>query len=155
MGDTLLAHGPAGNFTLSSAPGTPLLFVAGGTGFAPVKAMIESLLSAPDPGRRIDLVWGNSNPDDFYDLDAIAGWLRTHPALNVVLAVEHAVPPLSPPPGVKTVTGRVDQALASLAGLAGHDAYLAGPPAMLTGAVAALEQAGVPRARTRVDSFGG
>lgn len=46
VGDTLTAHGPAGNFTLASHPGTPTVFVAGGTGFAPIKAMLEARLAS-------------------------------------------------------------------------------------------------------------
>jgi CDP-4-dehydro-6-deoxyglucose reductase len=154
VGDILIGIGPAGHFTLSSHPDTPLLFVAGGTGFAPIKAMLESQLTHPGD-RPITLVWGNPESDDFYDLDQIDQWLRTYPALRVVLAIEHPQDRPDLPAGTETVTGRIDHALSNLDGLTGIDAYVAGPPAMIAATLTALDHAGVPRAQVHVDSFGG
>ena len=153
LGDTLVGHGPAGHFTLASRPDTPLLFVAGGTGFAPIKAMLEAQLAHPGD-RPIRLVWGNPDPDDFYDLDAISDWQRRYPALRVVLAVEHTNRPLEVA-GAETMTGRVDHALAGLGPMPGFDAYVAGPPVMITAILAELDRAGIARSQTHVDSFGG
>lgn len=154
VGDTLIGHGPAGQFTLASRLDTPLLFVAGGTGFAPIKAMLESQLAHPGD-RPIRPVWGNPDPDDFYDLEVVSHWLRRYPALRIILAVEHTDRPLDAPAGAETFLGRADHAVSSLGDMKGFDAYLAGPPAMITASLAALDRAGIPRGQTHVDSFGG
>jgi CDP-4-dehydro-6-deoxyglucose reductase len=154
VGDTLVAHGPAGNFTMSSLPNASLLFVAGGTGFAPIKAMIESQL-ALGIERSIYLVWGNSVTSDFYDLDDIANWITKSPLFHVVLAVENENVQLNVPKGVTLFKGRVDQAVGSLKNLQNYDAYVAGPPAMVAPTLAALRGASIPRANIHIDSFGG
>jgi CDP-4-dehydro-6-deoxyglucose reductase len=153
MGDTLIAHGPAGNFTLSSPPSASLLFVAGGTGFAPIKAMLESLLTL-DLDRSIYLVWGNRQAGDFYNLDDLRTWVRSSPLFQVVLAVETDDAQLNVPTGVTIFKGRVDQAIANLKDMSNFEAYVAGPPAMVVPTLAALDTLGIPRAHIRVDSFG-
>jgi len=153
IGDTLIAHGPAGNFTISSPPSTSLFFVAGGTGFAPIRAMLESLLTL-DLDRSIYLVWGNRQAGDFYDLDDLSTWVRTSPLFQVVLAVETDDAQLKVPTGMTIFKGRVDEAIASLKDVGNFDAYVAGPPAMVVPTLVALDALGIPRAHIRVDSFG-
>jgi CDP-4-dehydro-6-deoxyglucose reductase len=152
-GDVVDARGPVGGFTFRSPVDVPLVFVAGGTGFAPIKALIEAQL-ALTPQRRIFLVWGNGNADDFYGLDELATWCRADPNMHVVVAVEQPEPHLDVPAGITMVTGRIDDAIATLGALAGADAYVAGPPVMMPAVIRALTQAGVAHDRVLVDSFG-
>ena len=153
-GDVVRGRGPLGEFTLRSAPGTPLVFVAGGTGLAPLKAMIEQQL-ALDPTRAMRLFWGVGSRDDLYELDILAGWQERDPHLRCTVAVEHGPLPEGLTSGVHSVTGRLAEAIAVDAPvLAGSDAYIAGPPVMMPSVVAALAQSGVDRERIRVDSFG-
>lgn len=51
----------------------PILFIAGGTGFAPIKAMIEQLLADSDP-RPFELFWGARSQSDLYMDDKVAKW---------------------------------------------------------------------------------
>lgn len=51
----------------------PIIFVAGGTGFAPVKAMIEQLLANGD-GRQVELYWGARSPSDLYMNERVNQW---------------------------------------------------------------------------------
>ena len=51
----------------------PLIFFVRGTGFAPVKAMLEAMALCHDR-RALHLYWGVATPDDFYLLDLIHGW---------------------------------------------------------------------------------
>jgi len=153
-GDTLQARGPLGHFTLGSPPQTPLLFIAGGTGFAPIKAMIEQQL-ALDAKRDMLLVWGTGTREDLYELDVLADWARRDAHLRITLAVSHGPLPEGLPAGVLAQSGDIAQALASEGdSLAGRDAYVAGPPAMMPSVAAALTQCGIAREHTRVDSFG-
>ncbi len=56
FGSTVEARGPLGRFPIHSEPDTPLVFVGGGTGFAPIKAMMEQQLTL-DPHRDMVLFW--------------------------------------------------------------------------------------------------
>lgn len=51
----------------------PIVFIAGGTGFAPVKAMIESLLAKDDP-RQLELYWGARTSSDLYFDQQVRTW---------------------------------------------------------------------------------
>ena len=153
-GDAVQARGPLGHFTLRSEPATPLVFVAGGTGFAPVKAMIEQQLSL-DPKREMLLFWGVGVREDIYETDAIAGWAQRDASLRITVAVDHGPLPDGLPAGIEAVSGGVAQAIAAFrAKLAGYDAYVAGPPSMMPSVAVALAGKGVDRDRIRVDSFG-
>ena len=105
-GDAVQARGPLGHFTLSSEPATPLVFVAGGTGFAPVKAMIEQQLSL-DPKREMLLFWGVGVREDIYETDAIAGWAQRDASLRITVAVDHGPLPDGLPAGIEAVSGGV------------------------------------------------
>ncbi len=68
--DILRMEGPLGTFFLREESAKPIVFVASGTGFAPIKAMIESAL-AKGIQRPMTLYWGGRRPKDLY-LDALA-----------------------------------------------------------------------------------
>ncbi len=150
-GDVVKARGPQGHFTLRSAPGTPLIFVAGGTGFAPIKAMIEQQL-AIGPSADIRLFWGAGVREDLYELDILGRWTQPKVRVTCTLAVDHGPLPEALPAGVSAISGSVAQAIG--ASLAGYDGYVAGPPAMMSSVVDALAAAGIERDRIRIDSFG-
>lgn len=153
-GDVVKARGPQGHFTLRSAPDTPLVFVAGGTGFAPIKAMIEQkvLLGLT---ANVRLFWGAAIREDLYDLDVLGAWMQRDTKLHCTVAVDHGPLPDALPPSVQAVSGGVAQTItASGVNLVGYDAYVAGPPAMMSSVVEALAKEGVDRERVRVDSFG-
>ena len=153
-GGSVQARGPLGHFTLRSAPVTKLVFVAGGTGFAPVKAMIEQQLTL-DPKRELRLFWGVGVREDIYETDVLAGWTRRDANLRIAIAVDHGPLPGGLPAGIVALSGVVAQAIAATsAKLAGYDGYVAGPPAMMPAVVEALAGQGVERERIRVDSFG-
>ena len=77
-------EGPAGAFTLrDTLPGTPLLFVAGGTGIAPLRSMIREALSAGHTGN-IALVYSARNPSEFAYLDE---WRELADAKRITLTL--------------------------------------------------------------------
>lgn len=153
-GDTVQVRGPQGRFTLRSAPGTPLIFIAGGTGFAPIKAMIEQQLAL---GLHADLrlIWGVGQREDVYELDILAAWAASDAHVHTTLAIDHGPLPSELPPGVTAMAGSAAHALAAGgAALTGYDAYVAGPPAMMSSVLEELQRKGVSRDRIHVDSFG-
>jgi len=154
VGDVVTARGPLGAFTMRSGPDRPLAFVARGTGFAPLKALIEQQL-AMFPAREMRLFWGATTSADFYDLDAIAAWLRSDPNLRVTLVARSFSDDFIPPAGATTTVGRVSDAVAdSGLSLSGYDAYVAGPRVTVADSFAALQSRGVSTDRIFADSYG-
>lgn len=143
----LRVQGPLGNFHLRTASGLPVVFLAGGTGFAPIKAIIENALLAP-PRREMHLYWGVRSERDLYLPDLPREWARTHPRL-------HFVPVLSEPePGWSGRTGLVHEAvLADLPDLSGYEVYASGPPPMVTAAREVFPEHGLDSERLFFDSF--
>jgi CDP-4-dehydro-6-deoxyglucose reductase len=154
VGDVLQGRGPLGNFTITSPSDTPLVFVARGTGFAPIKAMIEQQL-ALTPTRDLVLFWGATEAVDFYGLEALAGWQRTNPHFVTVLVARTIPEGFVPPAGLHVEVGTVYEAIKrSPLNLANRDAYVAGPRKTTTLAVSALRERGVAQGRIKVDSYG-
>lgn len=106
VGDTLQAHGPMGSFALRSKANTPLVFIAGGTGFAPIKAMIEQQLSH-QPQSSIKLFWGLHSYEDLYEEDLLEQWVKNNPNLQVALAISHTDLPKELPEGITVLKNNV------------------------------------------------
>jgi len=89
--DILRFEGPLGSFFLHESE-KPIVFVASGTGFAPVKAIIESAFKH-EIGRPMTLYWGARRPKDLY-LDALARqWAAEYPALfEYIPVISDALP---------------------------------------------------------------
>jgi CDP-4-dehydro-6-deoxyglucose reductase len=66
--DLLRFEGPLGTFALRNTPTTNLIFLATGTGIAPVKAILEQLKVDPElsGGKRLWVYWGSRHPQDIY-----------------------------------------------------------------------------------------
>jgi CDP-4-dehydro-6-deoxyglucose reductase len=153
-GDRVHVRGPLGHFTMRSPLDHPLLFVAGGTGFAPIKALIEQQLKLA-PQREMQLFWGLRDLHDCYALERIVAWARQSTNLHIVLAAERGIGALRIPHGVQVMEGNVAQALRqSPLPITGHDAYIAGPPGMIPFVVEVLHEAGITPEHTVIDSFG-
>lgn len=152
VGDRLKARGPLGAFTFRSLPEVPLLFVAGGTGFAPIHALLEQQIRF-QPARDMVLVWGMHSATQFYDLDGLAALALAAPGLKIVLAAEDGAR-ADLPRSVTLVEGSVLDALASAPLVTGRDIYVAGPPTLLRALSADLTRRGVDQRRIHIDSFG-
>ena len=85
QGITLTLELPFGNCTLAKLnPNNPILLIAGGTGFAPIHAMLEQLLAQHDT-RPTTLYWVTRSPDDLYFKDALQNWKNEQRNFNFVL----------------------------------------------------------------------
>ena len=152
VGDSVQARGPLGGFTMRSLSETPLLFVAGGTGLAPVLSLLRQQTRF-HAARDMVLVWGAKQANDFYALDDVRHLLGEAPHLRVTLAVEAGEPPQSE--RMSVVHGTVLDALARDRTMTtGRDIYAAGPPVMLRQLALELNSAGVSNERVHIDSFG-
>lgn len=145
-------EGPHGCFFVrdeEGAPKRPIIFVAGGTGFAPIKGMIEQLIEQQDK-RPFYLYWGVREQRDLY-LDKLAKkWARQLEALRYI-------PVLSDEPDSTEWHGRtgyVHEAVAQdFDDLGGYDVYMAGPPPMIEAAKTAFSDKGLPEEQLFYDSF--
>lgn len=140
-------EGPLGTFFFRRSSDRPALLLGGGTGFAPLKAIVEELIHAGDE-RPLELFWGVTTAEDLYALELIERWQKTHPALNFTPVV------VKPDAGWRGETGFVHEAvLRRHPDLSACDVYMSGPPAMIHAARPAFIQAGVPEERLFYDSF--
>ena len=153
VGQVLKARGPLGDFTVRSPVDTPLVFVAGGSGFAPIEAMVEQQLSLGS-ARGIALFWCVEHSRELYHLDRIEHWARAHPGFSCTLAVRDSAKGFDPPAGCTLFRGGADEALrASAVAVASCDAYVAGPPAMMRPVTKALVERGVEPWHIHADAY--
>jgi CDP-4-dehydro-6-deoxyglucose reductase len=153
IGDNLKVRGPLGTFTIKS----PLLFVAGSTGFAPIKSMIEQQLTLSS-NRRIILIWGAHTFSEFYEFELIDKWLKTNPNFTCIFAtrkINSQDRSLIPDKSwlVQESLNNVIEEESKL-DLSICDAYVAGPPSMMPSIIKTLNSKGIPIERIKVDSFG-
>ncbi|MBE1160290.1 2Fe-2S iron-sulfur cluster-binding protein [Dyella acidiphila] len=148
-GDTLPIEGPLGTFVPREDSERPMVFMAGGTGFAPVKAIVEHFL-ALGTRRAIEVYWGARNREDLYLQPLAEGWaaqahrLRFHAVLSDPQQAQAA--------GIRA--GLVHEAvLHDQPDLAGHDVYMSGPPPMIDAGRRLFVEAGLPEDRLYYDSF--
>lgn len=129
-GDTLEFEGPLGRFTLNDSE-RPILFVAGATGFAPVKSILEDAF-ARGIQRPMALYWGVRRHEDLYLLEQVEAWQREHPNFRFVPVLSDP-PPDDPWPGRR---GLVHEAmLADHPSLVGYEVYACGSVKMVEAAV--------------------
>ncbi|PJD92424.1 MAG: NAD(P)H-flavin reductase [Legionella sp.] len=84
LGQSVTLSLPYGQCDLSHLqPQKPILFLAAGTGFVPIRAMIEQLLYQSDT-RRIALYWGVANADDLYDHTSLDNWQHALPRFRYI-----------------------------------------------------------------------
>ncbi|MEP7058014.1 MAG: CDP-6-deoxy-delta-3,4-glucoseen reductase [Caldimonas sp.] len=128
--EILRFEGPLGTFYLREDSDKPVIFVAGGTGFAPIKAMIEHMLHHRI-AREMVLYWGARRQRDLYLPDLPGRWQSEHPNFTFI-------PVLSEPAGDDAWPGRtgfVHQAvLDDFRDLSGYQIYACGAPPMIDAA---------------------
>ena len=150
-GTLLRIEGPLGQFWFRNESKRPALMVGGGTGYAPLRAMLRQLLATNDP-RPILLYWGGRAPGDLYEHDWLEHVAATRPGFEyrpVLSAVDGDVPEWGGRRGVVH-----EAVLADLAGELGrYDVYASGPPAMIEAIRASFLERGLPRGQLFFDSF--
>lgn len=128
--DILRIEGPFGSFFLREDSDKPIVFVASGTGFAPIKAVIEHALHVGNK-RPMTLYWGGRRPRDIYMMDLALGWAANVAGFRFVPVVSDALPE----DGWQGRTGFVHlAALADFPDLSGHQVYACGAPVVVDAA---------------------
>ena len=134
-GDTLRLGAPVGTALCGYRAGRrDLLLIAGGTGLAPLRSIVEDLAGTGDR-RGVALVVGAETEADLYDLPALRALHTALPSLRVGLAVARGHPgPAQPGTAVEVVLRERDWSQ--------RDIYVCGSPGMVAGTTAALHRAG-------------
>jgi len=142
-------EGPLGSFFLREDSDRPIVLMAGGTGFAPIKSIIEHAL-AVGIKRPMHLFWGVRARRDLYLGELAERWAAEHDHLRFT-------PVLSEPAEDDQWEGQRgfvhDAVVHAYPDLSGHQVYMSGPPPMIDAARTAFRAAGLPRDELFFDSF--
>ena len=89
--DILRFEGPLGSFFLREDSKKPIIFLAAGTGFAPIKSIIEQMQSKKIH-RPIELYWGGRRPSDLYLNDLCKTWEKDIPNFKYIPVISDGLP---------------------------------------------------------------
>ncbi len=128
--DILRFEGPQGTFFLREDSAKPMILLASGTGFAPIKAVIEYAASK-NTQRPMVLYWGGRRPHDLYQTDLAHQWEKTLANFRFVPVVSDAMPE----DHWSGRTGFVHRAvMEDFPDLSGHQVYACGAPIVVQSA---------------------
>jgi NAD(P)H-flavin reductase len=145
VGDVLRLGPPVGNLTLDTASDRDLLLVAGDTGLAPLKALIDQI-ARHGPARRVDLFVGFRSEDQYYDAADLQRLQQENPWLTVTVAVsDDKISALE--------QGDVPDVVMRHGPWTSREVCVAGPAPMVDDTLARLRQHGVPEKRLHSEVF--
>ena len=147
--EILRIEGPYGSFFLREDSDKPIVLLASGTGFAPIKALIEHM-QHKGITRPVTLYWGGRRPADLYQNAWVEAQCAAMPNLRYVPVVSDA----QPEDNWTGRTGFVHQAvLQDFPDLSGHQVYACGAPIVVESAHRDYVAAGLPDEEFYADSF--
>jgi CDP-4-dehydro-6-deoxyglucose reductase len=145
----LRIEGPFGSFYYRDNSEKPMIMVAGGTGFAPIKGIIEHMLHN-NIKREVTLYWGAKAGADLYMPELPQAWVKQYPHIKFIPVLSDAVAE----DNWQGRTGLVHQAvLDDIADLSAYEVYCCGAPAMVEVAHVSFQQAGLPEDAFYSDAF--
>ncbi|MFE7775588.1 globin domain-containing protein [Streptomyces sp. NPDC057445] len=137
-GDVLRLGPPAGSMTVDHTTDSGLLCLGGGTGIAPIKALVEDVAEHGER-RPVEVFYGARSDHDLYDIDTMLRLQQSHPWLHVRPVVDGRA--------------QLPDAVREYGPWNEYDAYLSGPIGMIRSGVDALRGIGIPFDRIRHDSL--
>ncbi|MBN1671347.1 MAG: 2Fe-2S iron-sulfur cluster binding domain-containing protein [Kiritimatiellae bacterium] len=148
QGDTVRINGPYGEFRLSDTD-APVVFIAGGSGMAPIKSMLHAMRNSGS-ARQATYFFGVNKEEDLFLVELMREFEAHLPAFRFV--------PVVAQPGAGSgwsgETGLVTEAVRRhLRDGRGCEAYLCGSPGMIDAAVAVLRELGTPADKIYYDKF--
>lgn len=145
----LRLQGPLGTFFLREDSPRPIILIGGGTGFAPLKGMLEHAFHI-GLDRPLQLYWGARAKVDLYLDELPRRWAAEHPNFRYTPVLSEP----RPEDGWTGRTGWVHEAVAAdYPELSGYDVYMSGPPPMIEAARPAFAAQGLPAEQLFYDSF--
>jgi NAD(P)H-flavin reductase/hemoglobin-like flavoprotein len=145
-GDVLRLGHSTGTMVGERAATRDVVCVAGGTGLAPMKGIIDDM-TRWNWYRRVHLFFGARRPEELYDLPAVQALSRQHTWLTVVPAV-------SDDWRYRGEQGNIADVVVRYGTWTDHDIYIAGSPAMVRSTIDRFLTMGVSMSRIRFDAFG-
>jgi CDP-4-dehydro-6-deoxyglucose reductase len=128
--EILRLEGPFGSFFLREDSDLPIVMLASGTGFAPIKSIVEHMIHE-NINRPITLYWGGRRPTDLYMNELVENWASTVPHFTYVPVISDALPE----DGWTGRTGFVHRAvMQDFPDLSGHQVYACGAPIVVESA---------------------
>lgn len=128
--EILRVEGPFGSFFLREDSNLPIVMLASGTGFAPIKAIIEHMIHQ-GIDRPVSLYWGGRRPADLYMHSLVEQWAQSQPNFKYVPVVSNALPE----DDWHGRTGFVHRAVMDdFPSLMGHQVYACGAPIVVESA---------------------
>jgi CDP-4-dehydro-6-deoxyglucose reductase len=148
--DILRFEGPLGTFFLREESDKPIVLLASGTGFAPVKALVEHLMHLKST-RPVRLYWGGRRPQDLYMDELCQAWTTTMPDFQYVPVISDALSE----DNWQGRTGYVHAAvMQDIPDLSGWQVYACGAPVMVDAARSEyVAQCGLPADEFFADAF--
>lgn len=137
-GDVLRLGPPAGSMTVDHSTDNGLLCLGGGTGIAPIKALVEDVAEHGDR-RPVEVFYGARSGHDLYDIDTMMRLQKTFPWLSVRPVTEDQA--------------QLPDAVRQYGPWNEYEAYLSGPPGMIRRGIDTLRGIGIPAERIRHDSL--
>lgn len=145
----LRIEGPFGSFYYRDESEKPMIMVAGGTGFAPVKGIVEHMIHH-NIKREVTIYWGAKTREDLYMPELPQAWAEAYPHIKFIPVLSDALLEDK----WQGRTGLVHQAvLDDLADLSTYEVYCCGAPAMVEVAHISFLQAGLPEDAFYSDAF--
>lgn len=128
--EILRLEGPFGSFFLREDSHLPIVMLASGTGFAPIKSIVEHMVYQ-NINRPITLYWGGRRPGDLYFNELVEQWVKTIPDFTYVPVISDALPE----DGWTGRTGFVHRAvMQDFPDLSGYQVYACGAPIVVDSA---------------------
>lgn len=142
-------EGPLGSYFLREDSDRPIILMGGGTGFAPLKGMLEHAFHI-NLDRPIHLFSGVRSKRDLYMDDMVKQWLTQHPNLKYTAVLSD---PMAEDEW-QGETGMVHESVVKhYPDLSGFDVYLSGPPPMVKAGMDLFYEKGLPETQIYSDSF--
>ena len=141
--------GPLGTFFLREDSDRPAILIGGGTGFAPIKGILEHAFHT-GVQKPLHLFWGVRAKRDLYLEELPARWLQDHPNFSYTPVLSEPMPE----DNWSGATGYVsDTVIREYPDLSGHDVYMGGPPIMVEAGHKLFMQHGLDESRFFSDAF--
>lgn len=145
-GELIRLAAPMGTMVLNRRCTRDIVFMAGGTGLAPIRALLEELTTF-NRTRWVHLFFGVKDRFDLYDLPYLQALAESYPWLSVV-------PICSNDPDWGGEVGTIADVVTRYGPWRKHDFFVSGSPAMIRTSLRALSNLKVPHTRIRYDAFG-
>ncbi|MEV0190280.1 globin domain-containing protein [Kitasatospora purpeofusca] len=153
-GDVLRLGPAVGGMTLDDTDGGDLLLVGGGTGIAPLRALVEEIALRGPGGRSVEVFHGARTAAELYELAALRESADRHRWLTVRAVLSGPGAGTAEAAAAGLLAGELPEAVARFGPWTGRTAYLSGPPAMVRRTSGVLLRAGLPAERIRHDLVG-